>query len=60
MMNRALKKRLALAAFVVMLLSLVVTAVRPRIPGSQMSRAEMISVAIQIALAVIAFRTFRD
>jgi hypothetical protein len=59
-MNRALKKRLALAAFILMLLSLAVTAVRPRIPGSQMSRAEMIGVAIQIVLAVVAFRTFRS
>jgi len=33
-----------------------VTLVRLRIPGSQVSRAELTAIAIQIVLAVIAFR----
>jgi len=59
-MNRAVKRRLLLAAFILMLLSLAVTLVRPRIPGSQMSRAELTGIAIQIVLAVIAFRKLRE
>ena len=58
-MNDIVKRRLALAAFIVLLLSLVVTLVRPRIPGRQVSRAELISIAIQVVLAVIAFRKSR-
>ena len=59
-MNRAVKRRLAFAAFILMVSSLVVTLVRPRIPGSQVSRAELISIAMQVVLAVIAFRKFRE
>jgi hypothetical protein len=55
----AARKRLALAGFVLMVLSLAVTLVRPRLPGSTMSRAELIGIAIQIALAILAFRMYR-
>ena len=59
-MTPAVKRRLALAAFILMMLSLVVTIVRPRIPGTPVSRAELIGVAVQIVLATFAFRTYRQ
>jgi len=58
-MRPTLKKRLALTAFILMMLSLVVTFVRPRIPGTSVSRAELMGIAIQIVLASLAFRTYR-
>jgi len=59
-MTPAARKGLALAAFILMLLSLVVTLVRPRMPGSSVSRAELIGIAIQIVLATLAFRKYRQ
>ncbi len=59
-MSPAVKRSLALAAFILMMLSLVVALVRPRIPGSQMSGAEMIAIAVQIVLAVVSFRVYRN
>jgi len=59
-MSPAVQKRLALAAFILMSLTLLVTLVRPRIPGSSVSRAELTGVAIQIVLAVVAFRKYRQ
>ena len=59
-MRPSVKKRLALAAFILKMLSLVVTIVRPRIPGSSVGRAELMGIAIQIVLAVLAFRTYRQ
>jgi len=59
-MDRVVKRRLALAAFILMLLSLTITLVRPRIPGSPVSRAELMGIAFQIVLAVVAFRKFRE
>src|ERR1044071_9260827 len=50
-MSPAVQKRLALAAFILMVLTLLVTLVRPRIPGSTMSRAELIGLGIQIVIA---------
>lgn len=50
-MDPAVKKRLAPAAFILMMLSLVVTLVRPRIPGSAVSSTELIGIVIQITLA---------
>jgi uncharacterized paraquat-inducible protein A len=58
-MRPTVKKRLALTAFILMMLSLVVTFVRPRIPGTSVSRAELMGIAIQIVLASLAFRTYR-
>ena len=55
----AVKRRLALAAFILMMLSLVVTIVRPRIPGSSVSSAELISIVIQIVLATLALWMYR-
>jgi hypothetical protein len=54
-MSPNVRKRLALAACVLMVASLVVTLVRPRMPSSQMSGAEMIGIPIQIVLAAVAF-----
>ena len=59
-MTPTVKRRLALTAFILMVLSLAVTLVRPRLPGSQVSRAELTGIAIQIVLAVIAFRKLRQ
>jgi hypothetical protein len=58
-MSPATKKSLALAAFILMILSLVVTLVRPRLPGSHMSTGETVAIPIQIVLAVLAFRVYR-
>jgi hypothetical protein len=58
-MRPAAKKSIALAAFILMMASLLVTLVRPRIPGSQVSRTELVSIAIQIVLAILAFRLYR-
>jgi hypothetical protein len=58
-MTLGVKKSLALVAFILMTLSLVLTLVRPRLPGSQMSAAEMIAIPIQIFLAVVSFRLYR-
>ena len=53
------KKSLALAAFVLMMLSLVVTLVRPRIPGAAVTGAELMGIVMQIVLAGAAFRYYR-
>jgi len=50
--GRSRKRRLRARAF----RPQAVTLVRLRIPGSQVSRAELTAIAIQIVLAVIAFR----
>jgi hypothetical protein len=55
-MRPAVKKSLGLVAFMVMVLSLLATLVRPRLPGSEMSRPEVIAIPIQIVLTVLAFR----
>jgi Na+-transporting NADH:ubiquinone oxidoreductase subunit NqrD len=60
LMSPAVKKSLALGAFVLMISSLVVTLVRPRIPGSHMGSAELIAIAVQIILAVISLRVYRQ
>lgn len=60
LMSPTLQKRLALAAFFLMILTLLVTLVRPRIPGSRASGAELIGIAIQIILAIVAFRKYRQ
>jgi hypothetical protein len=58
-MNPTARKSLALTALILMVLTLAVTLVRPRIPGSHMSRAEAIAIPVQIVLAVAAFRVYR-
>ena len=58
-MSLVVKKSLALAAFILMLLSLVVTFVRPRIPGARVTGAELTGIAMQIVLAGGAFRYYR-
>jgi hypothetical protein len=58
-MNRTVKRRLLLAAFILLLASLLVTLVRPRLPGTPVSGAELIAIAIQIVLMVIALRKLR-
>jgi hypothetical protein len=59
-MSPALRKRLALAAFILIVLSLAVTLVRPRPPHSTVSSAELTAIVIQIALAIVAFRKYRQ
>lgn len=58
-MRPAVRKSIALAAFILMMVSLLVTLVRPRLPGSHTSRAELIGIAVQIVLAILAFRQYR-
>ena len=58
-MSLVVKKSLALAAFILMVLSLVVTFVRPRIPGAEVTRAELTGIVMQIALAGAAFRYYQ-
>jgi hypothetical protein len=58
-MSLAVKKSLALAAFILMLLSLAVTFVRPRIPGARVTGAEMAAIAMQVVLAGGALRYYR-
>lgn len=58
-MSLVVKKSLALAAFILMLLSLVVTLVRPRIPGAPVTDAEIAGIAAQIVLAGVAFLYYR-
>ena len=53
------KKSLALAAFILMILSLVVTFVRPRIPGTRLTGTEQTAIVMQIALAAAAFGYYR-
>ena len=58
-MTPAVKKSLALVGFILMTVSLILTLVRPRLPGSHMSTAELIGIPIQILLAVVSFRLYR-
>jgi hypothetical protein len=58
-MRPAARKSIALAAFILMMLSLLVALVRPRLPGSHMSSAELIGLAIQVVLAILAVRLYR-
>jgi hypothetical protein len=58
-MSPAVQKRFALTAFILMVLTLLVTLVRPRIPGSRVSGAELTAIAIQIVLAIVAFRKYQ-
>jgi hypothetical protein len=60
LMRPAARKSIALAAFILLILSLLVTLVRPRVPGSHASRAELMSIPIQIVLAILAFRQYRQ
>ena len=58
-MSLIARKSLALAAFSLMVLSLVVTLIRPRLPGTEMTGAELTAIVMQIALAGAAFRYYR-
>ena len=58
-MSLVVKKSPALAAFILMILSLVVTFVRPRIPGTKLTGAELAAIVMQIALAGAAFGYYR-
>ena len=58
-MSLVVKKYLALAAFILMMLSLVIACVRPRLPGSGVTGAELTGIVMQIALAGAAFRYYR-